>query len=1137
MMQLIHPRLDLLITQSDFLQQVDFSELIAEIDTLQQQVEKQAGELDQGYQEAQQLIEELQITEESLHQQNGELIAAYKRVEQKRRHYQDLFEFAPDGYLVTDANGVIQEANRAAAGLLGVTQAQLIDRPLIHFIARTDLKTFYERLTHLQSIQNWKINLQDASSKEVLTLITMMTVKDDAAEVAERRWLIRDIREHACREANSYREESILQQQSREQLVIQIAQNIRKLLDLEEILQTTVTEVRTFLQVDRVLLLRFQPDWSGIIVQESVGSGWDALLSTKVHDPCFRNHYIDSFRQGGVTMHADVEQAGLAPCHLELLKHFQVRANLVVPILQGEQLWGLLIAHHCEAPRQWQPLEVDLLKQLATQIGIAIQQAELYEQAQVELNERRQVEASLRESEARLTLALDAACLGIWDWDIPNHHVVWSGQLMGIPSGTFAGAFADFLDSVLAADRSLVLTAIEVARRNHSPYAPEFRIVDANGGIHHLAAIGKFYYSAEGEAVRMLGVISDISQRKQAETALLDMSTALSNAAEGISRINPEGRYIAVNDAYANMVGYQPEEMIGMDWQQTVHPDDLDDLKAAYQQMLREGKVEVEARGVRKDGSIFDKQLVMVTAYDEQRQLIGHHCFMKDVSDRKRTEQSIRNQAALLDIATDAIFLRDNANRIVFWNKGAERLFGWQAAEALGQNVQDLLCKNSEAEYEQAWQTVLELGEWQGELQKVTKTGDRIIVASRWSLSRDKVNQPQFILTVDTDITAKKQLERQFLQTQRLESLGTLASGITHDLNNILTPILAIAQLLQRKLPKLDQQNRELLQMLESSAKRGAKLVNQVLSFTSGAAGQYTTLQVNQLLSEIGQMVEQVFPKSIEVCIDFPADLWMISGDATQLHQVLMNLCVNARDAMPEGGTLQLSAQNLWIDETYARMNLNAHVGAYVVITVLDTGMGIPSSIIDRIFEPFFTTKEIGKGTGLGLSTCMGILKSHQGFIEATSEEGKGTQFKIFLPAVESLVPQSTKDLNFLNGQGEWILVVDDEAPIRAITQDTLESHNYQVLIARDGIEAIATYAQYKHKIKLVLTDIMMPSMDGHTAIRALQKINPQVQIIAFSGLATNKPSAIAAGAVAFLPKPYMTEELLNTMHEIFSNS
>jgi hypothetical protein len=505
--------------------------------------------------------------------------------------------------------------------------------------------------------------------------------------------------------------------------------------------------------------------------------------------------------------------------------------------------------------------------------------------------------------------------------------------------------------------------------------------------------------------------------------------------------------------------------------------------------------------------------------------------------ERKRTEQKMQAQAALLNIATDAIFVRELGDGIVFWNQGAERLYGWKVAEILGKNTQELIYPPSAPPPSEAYETLTQTGEWQGELEQVTKDGEKIIVQSRWNLVRDDDGQPQLILVVNTDITQKKQLEAQFLRAQRMESLGTLAGGIAHDLNNVLTPMLMVVQLLQLKLK--DEQTQNWLSILETNVKRGAELVKQVLSFARSYEGKRIVLQVGHIVLEIRRIFQQTFPKSIEISTDIPPDLWTVFGDATQLHQVLLNLCVNARDAMPYGGTLSITGENIWIDENYARLNIDAKPGPYAVITISDTGMGIPKEIIDKIFDPFFTTKEVGKGTGLGLSTVIGIVKSHKGFINVYTEVGKGTSFKVYFPATEVKEIESVKEdkKEQFAGGGELILVADDEKAVCEITKLSLETCGYKVLVATNGIEAIGIYTQHQPEISLVLLDMMMPSIDGATTIRTLQKINPDILIIAVSGLASNQQIAELSGSSVkrFLLKPYTAQELLKNVSEVLN--
>ncbi|PMB22621.1 response regulator [Fischerella thermalis] len=628
-------------------------------------------------------------------------------------------------------------------------------------------------------------------------------------------------------------------------------------------------------------------------------------------------------------------------------------------------------------------------------------------------------------------------------------------------------------------------------------------------------------------------------ERQRIEEALRQSEerfrVALKNSPIVVFNQDKELRYTWV---YNTSPGFINEEILGK--------RDLDLTAAADAQLIFDIKQRVLSTGIgiRKEVSITTAQgiryfdLTVEPLRNEAQEVMGVTCASIDISDRKLAEEKIREQAALLDVTTDAIFVRDLDNRIILWNKGAENLYGWLVQEAYGKKVVELLYDDEPPEeVEIALLTVINQGKWQGELPRVTKSGKKVLVSSRWSLVCQEDGTPKSILTVDTDITEKKQLETQLFRAQRLESIGTLASGIAHDLNNILTPILAVSQLLPLKFPNIYSEHEHLLEILEDSARRGADLVKQVLSFARGVEGKRMTLQVKHLIREVVKIVKQTFPKSIEVCIDVAPDLWTVYGDSTQLHQVLMNLCVNARDAMSDGGSLTISAENLLIDENYARMNLDAKVGPYTVVTVADTGVGIPREIVERIFEPFFTTKELGKGTGLGLSTVIGIVKSHGGFVNVYSEVGRGTQFKVYLPAAQGIQIELTPQLEPLAGKGELILVVDDEPAIQEITRASLETHNYKTLVASDGIEAIALYAQNRDKISAVLMDIMLPSLDGLTAIRTLQKINPSVKIVATSGLASSSKLAEASttNISGFISKPYTVKELLLTLQKVLN--
>lgn len=511
---------------------------------------------------------------------------------------------------------------------------------------------------------------------------------------------------------------------------------------------------------------------------------------------------------------------------------------------------------------------------------------------------------------------------------------------------------------------------------------------------------------------------------------------------------------------------------------------------------------------------------------------------LRDITERRRVEEKLVEQAALLDQTHDAIMVRTLDHRILFWNRGAETTYGWSAEQASGHDIRKLIYPSDRSSFDEAERIVIERGDWSGELEHVTRDGRTIISECRWSLLRDATGQPKSILSFNTDITEQKKLELKFLRAQRMESIGTLAGGIAHDLNNILAPILMAVQMLELKAN--DDSSRRMLEMLRTNTERGSEMVKQILSFARGVSGDRVAVQAKHLIKDVVKILKETFPRSVTIHYKIAGDLAVINGDATQLHQVLMNLCVNARDAMPTGGTLTIEAENAVVDTTAAEMMMmGAQPGNYARISVTDTGVGIAREHLDRIFDPFFTTKEIGKGTGLGLSTVSGIVKSHEGFVDVYSEVGKGSRFTLYLPAFESQVLQEASDIKFglPAGHGELVLIVDDEQAIREITRTTLEAFNYRAVTANDGAQAVALFARHSGEVKAVITDMMMPVMDGAALIAALRTLDPQIKIIASSGhYAEDKiTEATNAGVNSFLIKPYTAEQLLKALADVLS--
>jgi PAS domain S-box-containing protein len=598
---------------------------------------------------------------------------------------------------------------------------------------------------------------------------------------------------------------------------------------------------------------------------------------------------------------------------------------------------------------------------------------------------------------------------------------------------------------------------------------------------------------------------------------------------------------VAVNEAAIAHYGYNRAEFLALRITDIRPAEDI----AKFIEYLAQARPTMENAGLwrhqKKNGEVIEVELTVkdIPFEDRPARLI----IVSDVTKFLRSERALLESehrlASIISSAMDGIITVDAAQRIVLFNTAAEKIFGYSASEIIGQALDRLIPERFRRVHQHH---VNEFGATQvtkrsmgklGAISGIRANGEEFPIEA--SISQVEANGQKFYTVILRDITEKRRLEAQFLRAQRLESIGTLAGGIAHDLNNLLSPILMAVQMLQLKFT--DEQSQKMLQLLRANAERGADMVKQILSFARGVEGERLALQPRHLIKEVVKILKETLPKSIEISFYVAEDLWPITGDATQLHQVLMNLCINARDALPHGGKLHIKAENKLLDETYAQMIPEAKAGRYVLLTIRDNGVGIAPEHQTRIFDPFFTTKETGKGTGLGLSTVQGIVRGHGGFVNVYSEVSKGTEFRIHLPALEAGQIEQVQIINpeLPAGHGELILVVDDELAIREVTKATLEAFNYRVLIASDGTEAVAMYAQQSHEIKAVLTDMMMPYLDGPATIRALQKLNPNIKIIASSGLADNGKAVEAAdlGIRHFLAKPYTADRLLKLLIEI----
>ena len=872
----------------------------------------------------------------------------------------------------------------------------------------------------------------------------------------------------------------------------------------------------------------------------------------------------------------------------------------------------------------------------------------------VDITERREDLARLKDLSERVNLVARAAHEAIWDWNLVTNQVWWSEGLRNLFGAALEDRHAGFdfrLDRIHPDDRERVLTGLHRAiESGDERWSDEYRFSCLNGRYAFVTDRGFIVRDAAGRATRMVGSMTDLTTHWRLEEELRASAerreTILRTAMDGFFTLNTDGQLREVNDSYLRMVGFSRSELLQMRLHDLETPESGCSVEAFMQRVREKGPDRFESRHRRKDGSVVEVEIsahylpaeggqffvfarditerrkteellrlnhaavnaaanaIIITDPDgiirwvnpaftrltgycateviggkpsllksgqhppeyyqklwqtitagqvwqgeggnrrkdgthyveemtitpvigESNRIAAFIAIKQDVSERNAAQAKLREQAVLLDQAHDAILVRDLDDVVRYWNQGAENLFGWSAVEAVGRKTAELF-DTVEPALEAARATVLRNGEWSGDLIKTTRDGRRVVCEARWTLVRNDVGEPQSILVIITDITEKTRLAAQFLRAQRLESVGQLASGIAHDLNNILMPILLVTPMLRDRLT--DRESASLLDTLETSALRGAGIVKQVLTFSRGFEGERRPVQLRHLLKEFARIIAETFPRSIKLKLEEQNDLWLVKGDSTQLHQVLMNLCVNARDAMPDGGILTIHLRNVVLDPESAGLIPGAKPGPHVLLRVSDTGTGISPASLDRVFDPFFTTKESGKGTGLGLSTVLGIVQTHDGFIQVNSLPKEGTDFIIHLPAMDALVesPEEKDQPDPPKGRGELVLVVDDEPNVRELCKKTLEKNGYRVLLARDGLEAVERFQQHKHDIKIVLTDLAMPRMDGMTLIHALRSEPPYPAIIATSGLIPGSDAETPQDVL--LRKPFTTGALLRAL-------
>lgn len=501
---------------------------------------------------------------------------------------------------------------------------------------------------------------------------------------------------------------------------------------------------------------------------------------------------------------------------------------------------------------------------------------------------------------------------------------------------------------------------------------------------------------------------------------------------------------------------------------------------------------------------------------------------------RERTRE-VREQATLIAKARDAILVCDLQARILFWNEGAERLYGWTSTEVVGKNVIELF-RMAPQQFEEARAATMANGEWAGELVQHSSDGKEVIVMSRWTLIRNEVGQPRSNMVINTDITRKKSLEAQLFHAQRMEGIGMVAGGVAHDFNNLLTVINGYTEMAMDCMEP-DDPSRGLLREVYKAGERATMLTRQLLAFSRKQMLQIQVIDLNSLIADAEKMLSRLIGEDVKIVMQREPHLGRVKADAGQIEQILLNLCVNARDAMAHGGQITIMTRNVELNESYARAHRYVKPGHYVELVVRDTGAGMDEATKARLFEPFFTTKELGKGTGLGLATVYGIVKQSGGSIEFESAPGCGTSFQIYLPRVEDAAPTNRSSIDeFKAPRGaETILLVDDDAGVRSVTRLALQSFGYKVLDASGGAAALQLSRAHQAPIDLLVTDVVMPGMSGRELADRLTPTRSGLKTLYLSGYTDDAivRNGVAVGTAAFLAKPITPGMLARKVRQV----
>jgi len=946
------------------------------------------------------------------------------------------------------------------------------------------------------------------------------------------------------RESLVVRFKSVVQEKERLRTLLDIVRRINQLIvyedDPQRLLQSAVDcfgESELFHaawigQVDesKQTIRAFENGWGDVFkpVAEQMNKGSPPACVSK------------ALKTPGVTIVSNPE-AECAGCPLS--GHYENRCALVTRLEHKDLIYGVLALCAPAAVAREKDAR-GLCAEISSDIGFAIHR--------IGLNQlHRKTEQRLRESEERLSLAGKAAYDLIYEWNPAKDTLEWFGDIdekLGYGKGEISSDINAWLGLIHPEDKPRLENAVELRKTSTQPIQYEYRVRRKDGVYRHWKDRGLPVLDDKGRPHKWVGICADITEQVQAREALrkseLRYRSHFENASDVIYSLDSELRITDISPSVEKALGYKPEELIGRRFQELnllAEPYQRQALSDAMRLLQGEPLTATEYQFVARDGSIKWAE-INSSPLVRDGQVVGTVSVARDITERKRAEAERDQLAAAIRHAGEAIIITDPQGTIDYVNPAFEAMTGYSSTEVVGRNPSILKSgKQDDAFYRELWQTITDGRTWQGRIVNKRKDGTLYTEDATISPVLDRSGRIVNYVAVQRDITQylrvaedKAKLEEQLRQAQKMEAIGQLAGGVAHDFNNMLSVILGYADDILQQLHQ-DDPLREEVEEIMHAGRRSAQLTRQLLAFGRKQPLQPQVLDPNDLLKNLDRMLRRVLGEDIDLLLALAEDLAPVEIDPGQFDQVITNLAVNARDAMPTGGKLTIETSNVEIDELYAKNHVGVVPGNYVMISVTDTGCGMDKEVLSRIFDPFFTTKEKGTGTGLGLSSAYGIVKQSGGNIWAYSEPGKGTTFKVYLPQT-SAKPQEQQDYSKKDevAAGKHVLVVEDQDALRLFFEAALSRRGFQVTTAPNGGEALSLVEEKALKPDLLITDVVMPHMSGTELAKRLRTIQPDLKVLYMSGYTDNAivHHGLLDPGTPFIQKPFSIRDLSAKIQE-----